>query len=102
MKPRPTLSVRHAVEEDPVLAAGAVFDEGHVVAGLDAQHGKQVQFVSGQNGRTPVTCVTFGNVQRRAPVCAALRMHVHLQKHTSVMLDALCFVTNAHGPGMRF
>lgn len=87
MQPRLTFSVRHAVEEDPVMAAGAVFDEGHVVTGLDAEHGKQVQLVPGQNTWTPVTSVTFGNVQRRALVCAALRMRVHLQKHTSVMED---------------
>lgn len=67
-KPRLTLSVRHAVEEDPVFAAGAVLDEGHVVAGLDAEHGKQVQLVSGQSVGTPVTFVTFRNVHRRALV----------------------------------
>lgn len=33
-----TLSVGHAVKEDPVLAVWSVFDEGHVVAGLDAEH----------------------------------------------------------------
>lgn len=80
-----TLSVRHAVEEDPVPAAGAVSDEGHVVAGLDAEHGKQLQPVSGQSVPTPVTQVTCRNVHRRAVVCAALRMRVHLQRHTSTV-----------------
>lgn len=81
----PTLSVRHAVEEDPVVAAGAVFDEGHVVAGLDAEDGKQVQLVPGQNAGAPEVDVTVGDVQAGALVRAALRVRVHLRKRASAM-----------------
>lgn len=81
-KNRPlTFSVSHAVKEDPILAAWSVFDEGHIVAGLDAEHSKQLQFVSGQGVRNPMTHITFGNVQRSSLMGAPLRMRVHLEKN---------------------
>lgn len=45
----PTLSVRHAVEEDPVFLGWSVFDKGHIVARLNTEHSEQLQFVSGQS-----------------------------------------------------
>lgn len=75
-----TLSVCHAVKEDPVLAVRSVFDEGDVVAGLDAEHSEQLQFVSGQSVGYPATHVTFGNVQRSSMMGLALRMTMHLEK----------------------
>jgi len=38
-----TLSVGHAVEEQPVGGAGPVLHQAHVVARLDARHRKQLQ-----------------------------------------------------------
>lgn len=74
------MSVCHAVKEDPVLAVRSVFDEGDVVAGLDAEHSEQLQFVSGQSVGYPATHVTFGNVQRSSMMGLALRMSMHLEK----------------------
>lgn len=37
-----SLSVCHAVKEDPVSAVWSVFDKGHIVARLDAEHSKQL------------------------------------------------------------
>lgn len=83
IKSRPlTLSVCHAVKEDPVLAVWSMFDEGDVVAGLDAEHSEQLQFVSGQSVGYPAIHVTFGNVQRSSLMGATLRMSVHLEKNT--------------------
>lgn len=39
------MPVGHAVEEHPVLVPRAVFHEGHVVTGLDAEHCKQLQLL---------------------------------------------------------
>lgn len=76
-----TLSVCHAVKEDPVLAVWSMFDERDVVAGLDAEHSEQFQFVSDQSVGYPATHVTFGNVQRSSLMGAALRMSVNLGKN---------------------
>ena len=78
-----TFSVRHAVEEDPVLGARSVFDEGHVVAGLDAEHGEQLQLVSGQSLRGQASQVTFGDVQIRRLMGLPLRVTVHLRRKTN-------------------
>lgn len=40
-----TESVRHAVEEDPGVGVRAILDEADIVAGLDAEHGKQLHGV---------------------------------------------------------
>lgn len=47
--PARTVSIRHAVEEEPGGFGGAVLDEGHVVAGLDAQHGEELHALSGED-----------------------------------------------------
>lgn len=41
------MSVCHAVKEEPGVRVRAVFEEGHIVAGLNAEHGKQLHGVSG-------------------------------------------------------
>lgn len=79
-EPPPTLSVGHAVEEDPVLFVGPVFDEGHVVAGLDAEHGEQLQPVSGQGVGDAAAQVTPRDVQRGGLVGLALGVSVHLRR----------------------
>lgn len=74
-----SLSVCHAVKEDPVLAVGSVFDEGHVVACLNAEHSKQLQLVSDQSVRYATTQVTLGDVQSSWLMGPALRMRVDLR-----------------------
>lgn len=78
-----TLSVRHAVKEDPVFTVWSVFDEGHVVARLDAEHGEQLQFVPGQSVRYAATQVSFGDVQSSWLMGPTLRMRVYLQGKTN-------------------
>lgn len=41
-----THSVSHAIKKDPVGGFWSMFDKGNIVAGLYAQHGKQLQFFS--------------------------------------------------------
>lgn len=41
------MPVGHAVEEHPVLVLGAVFNEGDVVTGLDAEHGEELHLLAG-------------------------------------------------------
>lgn len=36
-----TTSVCHAVEKEPGVGPGAIFDKAHVVAGVNAENGKQ-------------------------------------------------------------
>lgn len=42
-----TASVCHAVEKEPGAGPGAVFDEAHVVAGVNAENGKQLHGAPG-------------------------------------------------------
>lgn len=84
MKSALTLSVRHAVKEDPVPAARSVLDKGHVVAGLDAEDGEQLQFVSGQGVGDAVAHVTLRNVQESGLMGAALGMRVYLRREGPV------------------
>lgn len=80
-----TLSVCHAVKEDPVLDVGSMLDEGHIVAGLDTEHSEQLQFVSGQSLMWPAIQVALREVQRNCLMWLTLRMTVHLEKNTCFM-----------------
>lgn len=51
-----TASVCHAVKEEPGVRVRAVFDEGHVMAGLNAEHGKQLHHVSGHRSVRGYIC----------------------------------------------
>lgn len=42
-----TVPVGHAVKKHPVLVLGAVFNEGDVVTGLDAEHGEELHLLPG-------------------------------------------------------
>lgn len=42
-----TASVCHAVKEEPRVRVRAIFDKGHVVTGLNAEHSKELHRVSG-------------------------------------------------------
>lgn len=77
---KPTFSVGHAVKEDPVLSVWSVFDEGHVVARLDAEDGEQLQFVSGRSVSEHVRQEIFGDVQGHRLMGPSLRMRVNLRR----------------------
>lgn len=49
-----TIPICHAVEEEPGGVVPAVLDEGHVVAGLDAQHREQLHLLRGDAAVPPV------------------------------------------------
>lgn len=49
-----TIPICHAVEEEPGGVVPAVLDKGHVVAGLDAQHCKQLHLLRGDAAVPPV------------------------------------------------
>lgn len=74
-----TLSVGHAVEEEPVVPFWSEPDEGDVVTGLDAEDGEQLQFVSAhRGGGAALVQVTGGDDQGGGLVRAPLRVGVHL------------------------
>lgn len=50
-----TVSVSHAVEEEPGGVGSAVFDKGDVVTGLDAEHSKQLHLLVGEGTLPPNT-----------------------------------------------
>lgn len=77
-----TLSVCHAVEEDPVLSVWSIFDEGHIVACLDAEHSEQLHFVSDHSVRVFTSNITLWDFQGCWFMAATLRMGVHLKTHT--------------------
>lgn len=51
-----TTSVCHAVEEEPGVRVGAELDEGHIMAGLNAEHSKQLHHLPGHRGRGGCLC----------------------------------------------
>lgn len=74
---RLTTSVCHAVEKEPGAGPGAVFDEAHVVAGVNAEHGEQFHHVPGDGavGGSTRCCR-----QRLGGVTLTGGMSVHLEK----------------------
>lgn len=51
----PTITVSHAVKEEPGGICAAVLDEGHVVTGFDAQHSEQLHPLAGKTALPPRT-----------------------------------------------
>lgn len=51
-----TTSVCHAVKKKPRVWTRTVFDKGHVVAGFNAEHSKQLNFVPGNRTVGGYTC----------------------------------------------
>lgn len=72
-KRRLTTSVCHAVEKEPGAGPGAIFEEAHVVAGLNAEHGEQFHHAPG-NGTVGRYCQHLGGVTLTGG------MSVHLRK----------------------
>lgn len=50
-----TITVCHAVEEEPGRLCTAVLDEGHVMTGFDAEHGEQLHPLTGKKALTTRT-----------------------------------------------
>lgn len=51
----PSITVSHAVKEEPGGICAAVLDEGHVVTGFDAQHSEQLHPLAGKTALPPRT-----------------------------------------------
>lgn len=73
-----TLPVCHTVEEDPVFFVWSVFDEGDVVAGLDAEHSKQLQSLAEERAAGWIDREALWQAQSRALVGPPLGVTVHL------------------------
>lgn len=59
------MSVGHAVKEEPGVRVRAVFDKGHVVTGVNAEHGEQLHGAPGYgavNGYICCDCYSTGRV----------------------------------------
>lgn len=73
-----TFSVCHAVKKQPVGVEGPVFDEAHVMAGLDARHSEERHplacAVQGAGPRTPGNTDLHRVVGRSLSVTVDLRM----------------------------
>lgn len=78
----PTFSISHAVKEDPVTCVWSMFDKGHIVACLDAEHSEQLQAVSGERVGDAAVDVAFGDIQGCRPMGETLRVRVHLGRNT--------------------
>ena len=60
-----TASICHAVKEKPRVGVRAVFDKGHIVAGLNTENSKQLHHVPGNrciSGYVCWYCESFGGV----------------------------------------
>lgn len=76
---RLTTSVCHAVEKEPGVEPGAVFDEAHVVAGMNAEDGEQLHHAPGNgsvSGSTRRCCQQLGGV----PLAGGMSMHLRKQQ----------------------
>ena len=74
------MPVSHAVKENPVMVVGSVFNEGDIVAGLDAEHGKQLQLVPGQDLRRDASREALWHVQLGGSMRTPLGVSVHLER----------------------
>lgn len=81
----PTIAVSHAVEEEPGGICAAVLDEGHVVTGLDAQHGEQLHPLAGETALPPRTFLQLlGDGQFAVPMGFPPRVEVNLSHYKQV------------------
>ena len=83
-----TMSVSHAVKEHPVLILRAIFHEGDVVAGLNAQHCKELHLLTGNLLAAPGAPATkfFWDAQPGWLVRFASVVGVNLRKGNEVAL----------------
>lgn len=76
----PTVTIGHAVKEEPGGVCAAVLHEGHVVAGFDAQHGEQLHPLAGETALPPRTVLQLlGDGQLAVPVGFPPRVEVNLR-----------------------
>lgn len=82
--PALTMPVCHAVKEHPILFLWSVFHKGDVVAGLDAEHSKQLHFFSRdpQAAQMVPLAELLGGVKLGQLVRFPLVMRVSLQTDT--------------------
>lgn len=81
----PTIAVGHAVEEEPGGICAAVLDEGHVVTGFNAQHGKQLHPLAGKTALPPRTFLQLlGDRQFAVPMGFPPRVEVNLNQYKQV------------------
>lgn len=80
-----TVAVGHTVEEEPCGVLVAVLDEGHVVTGLDAEHGKQLHPLARVATLPPHTLLQFlGDGQLAVAMGLPPRVEVNLREHIHV------------------
>ena len=78
----PTVTVGHAVEEEPGGICAAVLHKGHVVTGFDAQHGEQLHPLAGETALPPRTVLQLlGDGQFAVPMGFPPRVEVNLNRN---------------------
>lgn len=81
----PTITVSHAVKEEPGGICAAVLDKGHVVTGFDAQHGEQLHPLAGKTALPPRTILQlFGDRQFAMPMSFPPRVEMNLNQNEQV------------------
>lgn len=85
-----TVSISHAVEEEPGRIRAAVLDKGHVVTCFNAQHCKQLHPLAGKAALPPRTILQLlGDTQLTVPMGFPPRMEVNLhqdkQEHQPIL-----------------
>lgn len=92
----PTITVGHAVEEEPGGICVAVLDEGHVVTGFDAEHGEQLHPLAGEAALPPRAILQLlGDGQLAVPMGFSPRVEVNLnqceQVHTITLTVTVAY-----------
>lgn len=77
----PTVTVSHAIEEEPGRVRAAVLDKGHIVTGFDAQHSEQLHPLAGKHALPPRTVLQlFGHGQLTVPMSFPPRVEMNLNQ----------------------
>lgn len=83
----PTITVSHAVEEEPGRIGAAVLDEGHIVTGFDAEHSKQLHPLAGKRALTSRTVLELlGDGQFAVSMGFPLRVKVNLNQYKQIKI----------------
>lgn len=78
----PTITVSHAVEEEPGGICSAVLDKGHIVTSFDAQHSEQLHPLAGKTALSPSTVLQLlGDGQLTMPMGFPPRVEVNLNRY---------------------
>lgn len=77
-----TITVSHAVKEEPGGIRVAVLDKGHVVASFDAEHSEQLHPLAGKSALSACTVLQLlGHRQLTVPMGFPPRMEVNLVQY---------------------